>query len=185
VRTVATAVLLLLSVPAAALRAAEQGGHDNLMLYRVVNFLLLGAGLGYLIKKKAGGFFSGRGEAIRRELAEARRLLEESRGRTQGVEERLARLGREIEELRSAGKAEIAAEHARLEQQAEQTIRKILAQAEREMGAAAKAARMELKTYAASLAVDLAEKRVAGRITPRHQQALVSGFLRDLERASG
>jgi len=164
----------------AMLLLAAEGGHDNVMLFRVVNFLLLAAGLGYLIKKNAGPFFAARSESITREIADARRQAAESEARARAVEERLSRLDQEIQTLRTTARREMAAEHARLEHQSEQAVRKVFAQAEQEMAALAKAARQELKAYAAELAVELAGKRLAGRITPETQRALTGSFVRNL-----
>ena len=174
---------LLVALAAPAVFAAEEHGEGAAareMIFRVLNFAILAAGVGYLIKKNAGPYFAARGEAIRQEMAEARRLLQESAERAGAIEDRLAGLDRQIAELRAAARSEIAAEHARLEQQAEQAMKKIVAQLEQDVAAAAKAARLELRSYAASLAVGLAEKKIASRITPQIQRELVGGFVRSL-----
>ncbi len=115
-------------------------------------------------------------------MAESKRLLLESTERARAIEQRLAGLDREIQGLRVQATAEMTAEHERLERQAEESVRKVFALAEQEMAAAAKAARLELKSYAASLAVELAEKKIAGQITPQVQRGLVGGFVRSLGR---
>ena len=171
-------LLLLLAVP--GLAAEEGEDHGNLMVFRVINFVILAVGLWYLIKKNAGPYFASRNETISREISEAQKLVEQSEQRARAIDERLSRLDQEIEQLRSAARAEMAAEHARLEREAEQAVRKVFALAEREMAATTKAARLELKSHVASLAVGLAEKKIAGQITPQTQQALVGAFVRDL-----
>lgn len=158
----------------------EQAAHSNQMLWRVVNFAILAGGLGYLLKKNAGPMFTARSQQITRELEEARQMTEQSERRAHGIEDRLARLDHEILDLQQQAKAEMAAEHARLARDTERAVSKILAQAEQEMAAAAKSARLELRRYAASLAVDLAEQRIAGRLTTENQQALVGAFVRGL-----
>jgi F-type H+-transporting ATPase subunit b len=177
------ALLLVLLSPALFAAEESEGGHGNSreMLWRVVNFALLAGGLGYLIKKNAGPMFAARSRAIETEIAEARALVEQSEARARAIEERFSGLSREIEGLRSSAKAEIAAEDARLEQEAERAVRKISALAEQEIAAVTKAARLELKSHAAALAVDLAKKKIAGRITPQTQHTLVGRFVRDLE----
>ena len=176
---------LLVALSAPVLLAAEEGegGHASSQefLWRAINFMILAGGLGYLIKKNAGPYFAARGQAIRAEIEEARGLLEQSEVRARAIEERFAGLGRQMEELRSAAKGEIAAEHTRLERQAEEAIRKISAQAKQEIAAFAKAARLELKAHVAALAVGLAEKKIAGRITPQTQRGLIEGFVRHLQ----
>ena len=172
---------LALSMP--VLLAAEEGpANSREFLWRAINFAILAGGLGYLIKKNVGPYFAARGQAIQTEIEEARTLLERSEARARAIEERFAGLGRQIEELRSAAKSEIASAHARLERQAEEAVRKISLQAEQEIAAVAKAARLELKAHAAALAVGLAEKKIAGRITPQTERALIDGFVRSLQK---
>jgi F-type H+-transporting ATPase subunit b len=172
-----------LAAAAAPLLAAEQGeGHGSEMLWRIVNFVILAAVLGVLIRKFAPAFFAARSEKITRELEEARRLTEESDRRARSIQERLASLDVAIQEMRVQAKTEMAAEHARLERETEQAVRKAFLQAEQEMAAAAKAARLELRAYAASLAVGLAEKKIAQRITPQTQHELMNSFVRGLGR---
>lgn len=174
---------LWLVLAAQAMPAAEQPKateEGRMLILRAINFLILAAGLGYLIKKHLGPYYKQRSESIQRELAEAQEEFEESEARARAIEERLSNLDQQIAKLKADAKAEIAAEHARLEREAEQAVKKVFALAEQEMAATAKAARLELKSYAASLAVGLAETKIAGRITPQIERALVGGFLRDL-----
>ncbi|HYM12843.1 MAG TPA: hypothetical protein VEU62_19045 [Bryobacterales bacterium] len=174
---------LWLALAARAMPAAEQpneGEQGRMLILRTINFLILAAGLGYLIKKYLGPYYKLRGEGIQREIAEAQEQFEESEARAHAIEERLSDLDRQIAQLKADAKAEIAAEHARLEREAEQAVKKVFALAEQEMGAMAKAARLELKSYAAALAVGLAETKIAGRITPQIERGLVGSFVRNL-----
>jgi F-type H+-transporting ATPase subunit b len=171
-------ILLILAVPAVAAAAEEGGGHQ--MLFRVVNFLILAGGLAYLISKHAPAFFAARGEEIRRAIAEGRDWLKRSQERAAAVDQRVSRLSQEIAELSARAREEMAAEHARLERETEEKVGKVFVQAEQEIAAAAKAARLELKAHAASLAVGLAEQRIAGRLNAEIQRGLVEEFVRGL-----
>jgi F-type H+-transporting ATPase subunit b len=166
-------------MPFALLLAAE-GGHDNIMLWRIVNFLILAGLLGWMIRKSAGSFFVARTESIVKNIAESRKRLEESAARAKAIDERLANLGREIDALQAKAKAEMAAEHARIEQATEAAVRKVFALTEQEIAAFAKAARADLKVHTAQLAADLAEKKIAARMTPDLQRSLVGAFVRRL-----
>ncbi len=156
----------------------EGGSHQ--MLFRWINFAILAGGLGYLIRKNAGPFFAARSQGIAGAIAEGKKLLGESNERARQIEQRLARLGQEVEELRASARREMAAELTRVEQATGPAVRKVFAQAEQEMAAAVKAARLELKAHVASLAVALAEQRLAGRVTPPVERGLVAAFLRNL-----
>jgi F-type H+-transporting ATPase subunit b len=166
--------------PYALLLLAAEGGHENLLLWRIVNFLILAGLLGWMIRKSAGPFFAARSESIVKDIAGSQAKVEESATRAKAIEERLANLGREIEELRTKARAEMAAEHARIERATEAAVQKVFALAAQETAAAAKAARAELKAHTAQLAVGLAEKKIATRLTPEIQRSLVGAFVRRL-----
>jgi len=175
-------LLILLAAP--AVLAAAEGASPYLMLFRVINFLLLAAGIGWLVRKHAPPFFRARSDAIQSGLAEARQLFEQAGERTRAVEARFARLDQEIAGLRASAAAELAAQHARLERESEEKIRKLLGQSEREMAAAARTARLELRAYAASLAVELAAERIPVRLTAQAHSALVGEFAGRLDRTT-
>lgn len=164
----------------ALLLLAAEGGHDNLMLWRIVNFLILAGLLGWLIRKNAGPFFAERSESIVRDIADSRRKLAESEVRAKTIDERLARLGLDIDELKAKARDEMALEHQRIERETDARVQKVFLLADQETVAATKAARTELKAYTAQLAVELAEKKITGRMTPDLQRSLLGAFVRHL-----
>ena len=138
-------------------------------------------GLGYLIGKNAGPFFTGRSQQIRKDMQEAQEARRQSEARAAEVDRRLASLEGEIATLRAESQKEIQSESERLARHTAAEMAKIQSHAEQEIASAGKAARMELKRYTAHLAVTLAEQRLQARMTPETQDALVRGFVRDLE----
>ena len=80
--------------------------------------------------------------------------------------------------MREAAEKEVAGEEARIKAATEEDARKIIQAAEQEIAAAAKAARRELKGYAASLAVSLATQQI--KVDPASDQALVRDFAAQL-----
>jgi len=170
----------MMAVPFGLLLLAAEGGHDNVMLWRIINFVLLAGLLGWLIRKNAGPFFASRSESIIKDILESRKKVEESEARSKAIDQRLAGLGREIEELKAKAKAEITAEHARLERETEAAVKKVFAFAEQDMAAAVKTARAELRAHTARLAVELAEKKIASRMTPEVQRSILAAFARQL-----
>jgi F-type H+-transporting ATPase subunit b len=159
----------------------SESGHGGLELWKWANFLVLAGGLGYLVGKNAGPFFSARSHQIRKDMVEAQEARREAETRAADVDRRLAALDSEIAALRADSQREAQAETERLARHTASEIAKIQANAEREIASAGKAARTELKRYAAELAIALAEQRLRDRITPETQHALVRGFVRDLE----
>jgi F-type H+-transporting ATPase subunit b len=158
-----------------------EGEHGKLELWKWANFVVLAGGLGYLIGKNAGPFFAGRSQQIRKDMHEAQEARRQSEARAAEVDRRLASLEAEIAALRAESQNEVQVESERLTRHTAAEMAKIQSHAEQEIASAGKAARMELKRYTAHLAVSLAEQRLQARITPETQDALVRGFVRDLE----
>jgi F-type H+-transporting ATPase subunit b len=158
--------------------AEEEGSMD---IWKWANFLILAGGLGYLIGKNAGPFFAARSAAIRKDMEDSLAQRQSAEARAADVEKRLANLESELAALRGEGERDAKAEAERMEQHTAAEIAKIQAHSQQEIAAAGKAARMELKRYAAELAVQLAEQKVRARMTPDTQNALVQRFVRNLK----
>jgi F-type H+-transporting ATPase subunit b len=180
-----TALALFLLMSPASMRAqARPEEGSGLKTWEWANFILLAAGLGYVIGKNAGPAFDARGRRIRKDMLEAEEAKKEADARAASVERRLARLSEEIAALREEAKQEGDAEHARYDRQTAAEIAKVEAHAEQEIAAAGKAARAELKRYAAELALGLAEQKLRGSITPETEDRMVRGFVRNIDSAS-
>jgi len=158
--------------------ATETG--DPWIVWKWVNFAILAAGLGYLVAKTAPAYFRGRMEEIQKALVEATREIKEAEVRAASFEARLAGLQSEVENLRGAARAEMAAEVERIRSETERRLRKIQEQTSQEITLIARAARDELRKYSASLALDLAERRISLEMTSDTQNILVDAFLQDL-----
>jgi F-type H+-transporting ATPase subunit b len=186
----AVSFALALTLPVAAQHAKEHesGGskHEeesgNTIYWKVANFVLFAGLLGYLISKKAGGYFSARTSEIRKGLDDAARMKAEAGARYAEIEKRLANIGAEIESLRTQARQESAAEGERVREETGRELRKLQVHAEQEIAAAGKAAQQELRAYSASLAVDLAAKRIRDRITPEADSAIAEEMVKDLDR---
>jgi F-type H+-transporting ATPase subunit b len=129
-------------------------------LAMLLNFLAIAAVLFWAGRKYLPGAFRARTAAIQRAMEEARRASEDANRRLSEIESRLARLDGEISAMKAAGEADLAAEEARIKAAAEEDARKIVDSAEQEIAAASKAARRDLTTYAADLAIALAKKQI-------------------------
>ena len=112
----------------------------------------------------------------------AQKASEEARRKLADIEARLQRLDVEIGMMRDAAEKEGIAEGARIQAAAQEDARKIVASAEQEISAAAKAARRQLTAYAADLAVGLAQKQI--HIDPATDQRLVRNFAGELGSAN-
>ena len=163
-----------------------EGGHEEGpgIVWKWANFALLAGGLGYMIAKNAGPFFAARTQQIRKDMVDSQESRRQAEARAAEVDRRLAALGTEIAALRSESQRETQAETERLAKHTAAEIAKLQAHAEQEIVSAGKAARTELKRYSARLAIELAGQRLSDRMNYQTQQALVRGFMRDIDPGS-
>jgi F0F1-type ATP synthase membrane subunit b/b' len=168
---------------------SASGGHgdakheeegDKQLIWKIANFGILAAGLGYLASKHLPAFFADRTAEIQKDLAEARQLKAESDAKAAAMEQRMAKLGAEIEALRAEGKAQIAAEGDRIRKETEQAVAKLQATAETEIDSMTKAAKHELKNYSVQLAMEMATDKI--RTRSGMEANLFNRFVADLEK---
>jgi F-type H+-transporting ATPase subunit b len=146
------------------------------------NFAILAVGLGYMLAKALPPVFRSRTDEIQKGIAEAQAIKLDADKRAAEVEAKTRTLGADIEKFRAQSKIEMQQESERIRQDTAAQISRLEQKAGQEIEAAGKTARRELKTYAAKLALDLAEQRVRTRLDAGTEQALVDGFLQDLGR---
>ena len=172
------ALVLVVGLPLAA--AESEPEHGNMAIWAWLNFALLAGGLGYVVKKNAGPYFAQRSIDIRKGIIEADEARAEAEAKAAEVDRRLANLKSEIEAMRRSAlhEAEAEAERARLEGAAE--LHKIQAQLAAELAAASKGARFELRRFSARKALELAEYKIAARMSPVAQDRLVKTFVHRL-----
>jgi len=144
----------------------------------LLNFGILAALIVWGLVKFLPRAFRSRTAAIQQSLLEAQKVSEEARRRLAQIESRLAKLDTEIAGMQEAAEKEFAAEEARIKEATEEDARKIIESAEQEIAASVKNARRNLTSYAADLAVALAQKQI--RVDPATDQALVRTFAADL-----
>lgn len=143
-------------------------------VFVALNFIIL-AYLIYLVSKtRLPAMFRSRTEVIRKSLDEAQRSSADANRRLTDIEARLSRLDTQVAEMRAQAEREAAAEEERIRAAGEQDKIRIVQAAQTEIEAVAKNARRDLKSYAADLAVALAEKRI--QVDPATDQQLVRSF---------
>jgi F-type H+-transporting ATPase subunit b len=144
----------------------------------LLNFAVIGGVIFWAGRKYLPGMFRDRTAAIQKAMQEAQKASEEARRRLAEIESRLMKLDVEIGMMRNAAEQEGASEEARIQAAAQEDARKIVQSAEQEIAAAAKAARRDLTSYAADLAVGLAQKQI--HVDAPTDQALVRNFAGEL-----
>ena len=148
----------------------------------ILNFAVIAAVIIWAGRKFLPGIFRDRTAAIQKAMQEAQKASAEARQKLAEIESRLQKLDVEIGMMRDAAEKEGAAEEARIKATAEEDARKIVASAEQEIAAAAKAARRQLTAYAADLAVGLAQKQI--HVDAATDQVIVNNFASELGSAS-
>jgi F-type H+-transporting ATPase subunit b len=150
-------------------------------IFKWINFAIVAAVLIWLFRKKLPVWFRGNADKINSAITKATAAKEEAERQVREAEAKLANLKQEIAALQATAKREAAEESERLRALAESDAKKVGIAAQAEIDAAERAARMELKALAASLAVDGAESLLAKQLTPAAQESLVDTFVKSLE----
>ncbi len=159
----------------------ESSEPPHELLYKIINFAILVGGLGFLLRKPASEFFTSRSADIRKGLEEGRKALEASQAQLKVVEEKLKGLEAEIAAFKAAALSEMAAERERLKQAGAEEAARILEAARNQTTVAVRAAKLELKKYAAQKSVELAEEIIRGRLDDQGRERLVKQFVATVE----
>lgn len=134
--------------------------YPGFELWRFVNLIIfVGAAL-YLhhrFGKPIAEALKMRRERIRVELESARKARDEAQARMAEVETRLENMETEVANLRALAASEAEAERTRILRSTEIEMEKLREQGGREIASATKAAQLELRRFAASQSVKLAE----------------------------
>ena len=143
--------------------------YPGLELWKFVNLAIF-IGLALYLHRKFGRpireAFRSRSETIKQELATARLERDQALAKLTEVETLFSKLDTEIVRIKEQAQVEAAAERKRMEAATEQEITKIREQAKREIESAGKAARHDLRKFAATESVRIAEEILRKEIRP-------------------
>jgi len=183
-RAIPVLFLLFLFVAASA-QAAEAGANPAVQIaesiFKWINFAIVIGILVWLFAKKLPPLFRGHAESIGSAITKATAERQEAERQVREAEAKLAHLEQEIATLHAAAQREAAAEGEHIRTLTQADVKKVGIAAQGEIEAAERAARLELKALAASLAVDGAETLLAKQLTPAAQESLVDTFVKSLE----
>jgi len=166
------------SEPAAKEKNSEPP-HD--LLYKVINFVILVGGLGYVLRKPMAEFFSSRSSSIRKSLDEGKKALEASQAQLKAVEEKLRGLEAEIAGFKASAVREMEAERQRMQQTIAEEAARILESARAQTDTAVRGAKLELKNYAAQQSVARAEELIRARLDDSGRRRLVAQFVTTIQ----
>lgn len=146
--------------------------------FEVINFAVLALLVGGFLLKALPKVFRDRTSALQKHLVDARAAQEEASVRMNSIEDRLAQLDGQIDQLRTEAEKTSAADEMRIKASVEEEKLKIVAAAEAEIVAAGLQAQRELQRHAAALAIEQAAQRLV--ISAETDRLLVQNFARKL-----
>ncbi|HXE32114.1 MAG TPA: ATP synthase F0 subunit B [Terriglobales bacterium] len=126
-----------------------------------------------LVSFKVPHQIRGRSVDIRTRIESAERSHQEAQQRLAALETRIAQLPAEIAAIEAEAEREAAEEYKRVVAESQRESERILHLGKMEIEAVTKLAQKELKSLAASLAVDLATKRIEERLTAEMDEEVV------------
>jgi len=180
-------IALLLFFPTALwLWGSEEGlGHSGSsldMIGKVVNFLILFGGLGFILFKPVRAILAGRQAEARRKLDDAQEKVRQAEERLRQARERLSDLEAEVMSLHKAAEEEGRAEQEKIRKLAREEADRIKRLTEQDMEAQVRSGLRELKRYAAGLAAERALARIKARLTPEIQAGLIDRAIEELSK---
>src|SRR3954462_9524962 len=142
--------------------------------WRWLNLLIFVGLFIAILRRPVSEAMRARREGIRRDLMRAQEERNAAMSKLEEVEARLARLDAEVASVRQQAEREAVEERERISKSTEEETRKLREQAQREIESAGKAARQELREFAAEQSVRLAEEMIHRDIKPEDDARLVS-----------
>jgi F0F1-type ATP synthase membrane subunit b/b' len=146
----------------------------NLAVFLTILYLLL--------RKPTREFFRQRLASVRETLDRAAREKQEATARMAELDARLNRLDADLREIEAQSGREAAAERARMDVEAKRDIEKVREMASREVETAKQVALADLRAFAATTAVDLAEQMIRRELTPADDAKLVARVGEEISR---
>ncbi|MGH9768586.1 MAG: hypothetical protein ACREAB_14230 [Blastocatellia bacterium] len=140
---------------------------------KLVNLVVFLTILYLLLRKPTREFFRQRLASVRETLDRAAREKQEATAKMAELDARLNRLDAELQGIEEQSEREAAAERSRMNAEAERGIEKVREMAGREIEAAKQVAMADLREFAATKAVDLAEQMIRREMTPADDAKLV------------
>ena len=177
---VVTLSTILLFAQEAANPAYPWYNYPGFEVWKFINLFLFIGALILILRRPIGQTMQARREAIRKELMRAQEERNAALAKLEEVNARLARLDTEVAALRTQTEQEAVQERERIARTTEEEARKLRAQAQREIESAGKAARLELRRYAAEQSVEMAEQLIKRDLREADDERLLHDYIEEL-----
>lgn len=160
-------------------------GAGMAALSKLVNLTIFLGILIWLLRKPAKEFFANRLAEVRSTLQQAAREKELASAKMADLDVRLNRLDSEIADIKAQAQREAQAERERLESEAKRDIEKLRQSSQREIESAKQIAMSELREFAATQAVDLAEQMIRKELKPEDDAKLLQRMGEEMSKVNG
>lgn len=185
----ALALALLLAPLDPAWGASEGAGEHTaeslkLLVIAILNFVILLGVLWRYAWQPIKFFLFQRSETVRAALTASQKRLAEAQAQILALEQRLASLGREAQQLIDSAQRQAEEERERMERRAEEAAQRIRHETERVAEVEIQRARQALREEAVALAESLAAELIRERLGPEDDARLIEEFTTRVERAT-
>ncbi|GAB4440622.1 MAG: F0F1 ATP synthase subunit B [bacterium] len=184
-RFLLTLALLLLNGIAFAAEG-HGGGEPSLFsldfLFRVINFVILFGGLGYILSKPLKNYLKQRSLTVKQAIEEAKNAQLDAEKKAKYYEERLAQLESEVSAMMEQFKKEAEDEKARIVKEAEEQLEKTKERMQKSLEQEKIRMREEVMKEAANMAVALAEEMIRKNFTVEDQKKWIQEYIKMMER---
>lgn len=165
-------------------QAAAEGGENEKSdaKWHLINTGLFALGLGWALWKLAPGFFNARSADIQRAIKEATGLKLEADLRYSEIDRKMATLPEAVKKLKEQGALEMEREHRRRQDETAREIKRIEEASAAEVEGLRNDALRQARQRTARTALQLAEHRLAERISSSSNDELLQDFVHLVER---
>ncbi len=177
-------ILILNFTFAAVAFSAEEAEHSFAwkdLLWPVINFAVLVAVLVIAARKPIREYFKKRTETVEKSLKEAREAKELAQKALDEVKERVKNVDSEINEILNAARNSGENEKEALIAEGERLRDKIIQQTKSNIEFELQKAKEAIKSEAAIMALELAEKQIKEKLGKKEQETLVDEYIKKLE----
>ena len=149
-------------------------------MFELLNFAILVGLILWFLARVLPKTLRARTERIQNQLQQARTVSEEAHRRMADVEERLARLGADIDAIKANAHRDAVEKEKQLRVALEQEKQAILVASAHEIATATSKAQSQLKRITAELVLERAQQNL--KVAPEADRSLVESFVTDLDR---
>lgn len=144
---------------------------------RILNFLIVAAGLYFILRKPLRKLFTNRREGIQRAIKEAEEARAEAQRLREDYERRTAELERELGDIRAQAQADQEALRLRLLQEGDEAADRVMEHARFTIEQESRKAESQIRARAALLALELAEKALERDLGPDDQRRFLQDYI--------